>query len=128
MKKPGKVLIIIDSIINLVLGIILLAYSEPIINFFGLPETSLNFYPNILGAILFGIGIALCTEYKREDTFIGLGLGGAISINMMGGMVSVSMACHWKSKYTCSRNNHIMDTGYNIVKYEHFRIGGVFEK
>ena len=85
--KQGKKLILVDSIINLFLGIILLAYSEPIIYFFGLPISDSNFYPNILGAILFGIGIALFIEYKRKDEFIGLGLGGAICINMMGGIV-----------------------------------------
>ena len=85
--NQGKTLILIDSIINLILGLVLLTYSEPVINFFGLPVTSLNFYPNILGAILFGIGIALFIEFKRKDELIGLGLGGAISINMMGGLV-----------------------------------------
>ncbi len=85
--KQGKTLILVDSIINIFLGIVLLAYSEPVIKFFGLPVTDLNFYPNILGAILFGIGIALFIEFKRKNEFIGLGLGGAISINMMGGIV-----------------------------------------
>jgi len=85
--KQGKTLILTDAIINLFLGIVLLAYSKPVINVFGLPETNLNFYPNILGAILFGIGIALLIERKRTDQFIGLGLGGAISINMTGGIV-----------------------------------------
>jgi len=85
--KQGKILIIIDSIINLFLGAVLLAYSEPIIKLFGLPVTEQYFYPNILGAILFGIGIALYVEYKRKGGFVGLGLGGAISINMMGGIV-----------------------------------------
>ncbi|MCB2220718.1 MAG: hypothetical protein KQI35_10000 [Bacteroidetes bacterium] len=85
--KKGKILIIIDSIINLFLGMVLLAYSEPIIKLFGLPVTEQYFYPNILGAILFGIGIALYIEYRGKGDFIGLGLGGAISINMMGGIV-----------------------------------------
>ena len=85
--RQRKILLLVDSIINFFLGIVLLAYSEPIVEFFGLPVTSINFYPNILGAILFGIGIALFIEYKRKDEFIGLGLGGAISINMMGGIV-----------------------------------------
>jgi len=85
--RQGKILLVVDSIINVFLGIVLLAYSEPIVEFFGLPVTSINFYPNILGAILFGIGIALFIEFKRKDEFIGLGLGGAISINMMGGIV-----------------------------------------
>ena len=85
--KQGKILLIIDSTINLFLGIVLLAYSDPIIKLFGLPATEQYFYPNILGAILFGIGIALLLEYRRKGALIGLGLGGAISINMTGGIV-----------------------------------------
>ncbi len=85
--QQSKTLILIDSIINLLLGLVLLAYSKPVIDLFGLPKTGLNFYPNILGAILFGIGIALFIEYKRKGEFIGLGLGGAISINLVGGIV-----------------------------------------
>ncbi len=85
--KQRKTLILTDSLINLFLGVVLLGYSEPVIKFFGLPATGQYFYPNILGAMLFGIGIALFIEYKRKDEFIGLGLGGAISINMMGGIV-----------------------------------------
>ena len=85
--KQRKTLILTDSLINLFLGLVLLGYSEPVIRFFGLPVTDQYFYPNILGAMLFGIGIALYIEYKRKDEFIGLGLGGAISINIMGGIV-----------------------------------------
>ena len=82
-----KTILLVDSFINLLLGVVLLAYSDPVIQFFGLPETDPRFYPNILGAVLFGIGIALFVEYKRKDHFVGLGLGGAISINMAGGIV-----------------------------------------
>jgi len=85
--KQGKTILLVDSIINLFLGIILLSYSESIVDFFGLPLTDIYFYPNILGAILFGIGIALLIEYKRKDNLVGLGLGGAISINISGGIV-----------------------------------------
>ncbi len=87
MIRPGKTLLLADSIINLLLGVILLLYSAPVIKIFGLPVTRQHFYPNILGAILFGIGIALFIEYRRKGKLIGLGLGGAISINVMGGMV-----------------------------------------
>jgi hypothetical protein len=82
-----KNLILIDAAINLFLGVVLLAYSEPVIDFFGLPETKLNFYPNILGAVLFGIAIALIVEYKRKGNRVGLGLSGAVCINLTGGIV-----------------------------------------
>jgi hypothetical protein len=85
--KQGKLLIFIDCIINLFLGIVLLIYSDSIVRIFGLPETEQAFYPNILGAVLLGIGIALIIELRRKNEFVGLGLGGAIAINMIGGTV-----------------------------------------
>jgi hypothetical protein len=47
-----------------------------------------SFYPSILGGVLLGIGIALLIEYFRgPDAIVGLGLGGAISINLCAGFV-----------------------------------------
>lgn len=85
--KNGKILIMVDAIINLFLGIVLVGYSNWVVKFFGLPETDTTFYPNILGAVLVGIGVALLIEYSRKGSFVGLGLGGAISINLIAGMV-----------------------------------------
>ena len=86
-NKQVKLLLLIDAIINLFLGIVLLAYSEPVVKLFGLPSADLSFYPQILGAVLFGIGLALLIEYRGKGTLRGLGLGGAISINLAGGIV-----------------------------------------
>jgi hypothetical protein len=85
--KQGKTILLVDSIINILVGAVLLGYSKAVINFFGLPEAEMYFYPNILGALLVGIGIALFIEVKRKGGFIGLGLGGAISINLTAGIV-----------------------------------------
>lgn len=85
--KRTNFLILVDSGVNLFLGVILLANSYPIVNILGLPKTDQNFYPNILGAVLFGIGIALLIEYRRRGLFVGLRLGGAICINLIGGTV-----------------------------------------
>jgi hypothetical protein len=42
----------------------------------------------IFGAVLFGIGITLAWEGSRGDgQLVGLGLGGAIAINLCGGLV-----------------------------------------
>ncbi len=60
---------------------ILLVYSPGLVHFLGLPETDQYFYPNILGAVLIGIGIALLFGYR------GLGIYGAIAINLCGGLV-----------------------------------------
>ncbi len=84
-----KITLLIDAIINLFLGILLLAFSPVLVSFLGVPATDNNFYPNILGSILFGIGIALLIEAyrKNENEAAGLGLLGAISINLCGGIV-----------------------------------------
>jgi hypothetical protein len=80
----------IDALINLILAILLLLFSPKMANFFGIPYASNNFYPNILGAVLFGITIALIIEAFRNpanNNKIGLGLIGAICINLSGGFV-----------------------------------------
>ena len=84
-----KITLLFDAFINLILGILLLAYSPHIVKFLGVPSTQDYFYPNILGAIFIGITVALLIEAfrKRPDGFIGLGLIGAICINMCGGIV-----------------------------------------
>ena len=90
MKSTSRILLIIDCIVNLLLGILLLLFPIGIIDLLGLPETNTNFYPSILGAVLFGIGLALFSElvgYAKK--FRGLGLGGAILINLVGSSVLI---------------------------------------
>lgn len=54
----------------------------------GMPVAAKPFYASIFGGVLFGIGIALLMERSRETTGLsGLGLGGAIAINLCGGFV-----------------------------------------
>jgi hypothetical protein len=86
MKR--SVVLLVDAVINLVLGILLLLISKYIIHFLGIPSVENYFYPNILGGVLFGIGLALLLEYSRWPRgLIGLGLGGAVAINLCGGFV-----------------------------------------
>ena len=76
---------IIDGIINLVLGILLLLVPFGMASFLGVPEPVSYLYPCVLGAVLFGIGIALLLEVWRGSKGIrGLGIGGAIVINFCG--------------------------------------------
>jgi hypothetical protein len=84
----SKKILLLDAIINLILGVLLLAYSENLSTYLGVPYTSNYFYPNILGAIFIGITIALFIEFfKTTNRAIGLGLHGAIAINLCGGIV-----------------------------------------
>ena len=76
-------LIWIDSFINLGLGALLIVFPRDLVSFLGIPQPASAFYPSILGAVLFGIGIALWMDCGT-DRVRGLGLGGAIVINLCG--------------------------------------------
>ena len=91
--RKSKVLMI-DAGINFILGILLLLtilLPERIAKFVGIPAVKNAFYPSILGAVLFGLGIALVLEsYRtRPEQLVGLGLGGAVAINLCGGAVLI---------------------------------------
>ena len=74
-----------DGIINLALGILLLLMPLGTAELLGVPRTNLDFYPTILGGVIFGIGLALLIErYGYSKNIRGLGLGGAITINFCG--------------------------------------------
>lgn len=79
-------LLTIDSLINLLLGVLLLVFPRGLISFLGIPEPASASYPNILGAVLFGIGIALWVE-RGAGRGGGHGLGGAVVINLCGALV-----------------------------------------
>ena len=88
MNTKVRFLLALDAVINLILGIILLLFPTGIPARLGLPESESYFYPTILGGIIFGIGIALLLEWKQDHREIhGLGLAGAIAINLFGGLV-----------------------------------------
>lgn len=84
MKKEDKILLLIDSAVNIVIGIILLCFPLGIGDYLELPKSDNYFYPTILGALISGIGIALFIEYKySEKGKRGLGIDGAIIINII---------------------------------------------
>ena len=77
-----------DAAINLILGVLLMSFPAKLVKALGIPMADPSFYATILGGVLFGIGLALLLEcYRKSHRFIGLGLGGAIAINLCGGLV-----------------------------------------
>jgi hypothetical protein len=85
MKPKHKTFLLIDGMVNLTLGILLLLFPFGVAEILGVPLPGSNFYPTILGGVIFGIGIALLTEAYGETRGVrGLGLGGAIVINFCG--------------------------------------------
>jgi hypothetical protein len=85
----NMVVLLVDALINLVLGVLLLIYSPGLAGKLGVPVVDSGFYPNILGAVFIGITIALLIEAlgKTREGKGGLGLTGAVSINLCGGSV-----------------------------------------
>jgi cation transport ATPase len=83
-------LLLLDAVINLILGVLLATFPKTVVDFLGVPDTDTTFYPSILGAVLVGIGVALVIEYFRRSTgAAGLGLHGAIAINLCGALFLV---------------------------------------
>jgi hypothetical protein len=81
-------LLIIDGSINLALGLLLLIFPNSLVEILGIPNASSPFYPNVLGGVLFGIAIALFVESRSsKSSGVGLGLTGAVIINLCGGVV-----------------------------------------
>jgi len=88
MNSRNKILLTIDGIVNIILGILLLLFPFGIAEYLGVPKSNNYFYPTILGGVILGIGVALLFErYGYANKFRGLGLGGAIIINIVGSSV-----------------------------------------
>jgi len=88
MDKP-TLLLMADALINYSLGVLCLLYPF-VAAAVGVPIVDNSFYPSILGAVLVGIGIALTIECFRQGSRpAGLGLAGAVAINLTGGAVLI---------------------------------------
>ena len=83
-----KATLLADACVNLILGILLLAFTPGLADLLGVPSSSTRFYPSILGAVFIGITVALLVEALRppKKELIGLGLVGAVCINLCGGL------------------------------------------
>ncbi|MFC1543310.1 hypothetical protein ACFL4K_02080 [Candidatus Neomarinimicrobiota bacterium] len=83
-------LLTVDAVVNLLLGLPLMILPAGTAHFLGIPVPQQTFYASLLGAVLTGIGVALLIERFREKIRIrGLGLGGAIAINIFGAVALI---------------------------------------
>ena len=88
----NSLVFLVDALVNFFLGLLLVIFPAEIFALIGLPVADNAFYPTVLGAVLIGIAIALVIEFNRKPgTMVGLGLGGAIAINLCGAFV----LCFW---------------------------------
>lgn len=88
MSKTEKALLLTDAVVNISLGILILLFPAGVVELLGLPPATTWFYSSILGAVIFGIGIALIVEWRGHSR--GLGLSGAIAINLCGSAVLIA--------------------------------------
>ena len=87
MKNEHKILLAVHGGGNVPLGVLLMLFPLGVV---GLPPVDPNFYSSIFGALLLGIGIALLAEIVGSGGWIGgLGLGGAIIINICGSVALI---------------------------------------
>jgi len=83
VKPQHARLLLIDGVVNVALGVLLLLVPFGLAEILGVPRSNHDFYPMILGGVILGIGIALLIErYGSTRGIRGLGLGGAIAINL----------------------------------------------
>jgi hypothetical protein len=81
-----ELILTIDGIVNLALGLALAFFPRGLLAALGLPIPPSSFYASILGAVLVGIGLALLMQrFWGPSHATGLGVEGAIAINLCGG-------------------------------------------
>ncbi len=82
-----RMLLELDGFANILLGLALALFPGPVARILGLPGVEQAFYPSLFGAVLIGIGVALLVErFRRAEHLIGLGLSGALIINLCFGI------------------------------------------
>jgi hypothetical protein len=85
VEPKHRALLALDAFVNVLLGVLLLLFPAGMLELLGLPPTDTLFYATILGAVILGIGFALALELWGAPRGVrGLGLGGAIAINLCG--------------------------------------------
>jgi hypothetical protein len=78
--------------VNLALGLLLVFLPRGFAKAVGIPIPAIPFYPIILGGVLVGIGVALFLQcFWGRSRVTGLGLEGAIAINLCGAGALVAL-------------------------------------
>jgi hypothetical protein len=86
-RVDRRALLTVDATVNLALGVALAFFPRWLVAILGVPDVEPAFYPSILGSVLIGVGIALLLGRSKPTLELaGLGLEGAVAINLCGGV------------------------------------------
>jgi hypothetical protein len=92
LEMSETLLLTVDGAVNLALGLLLVFLPRGFAKLVGIPIPPIPFYPIILGGVLVGIGLALFLQcFWGRSRVTGLGLEGAIAINLCGAGVLVAL-------------------------------------
>ncbi len=83
-------LLVLEALSKAGVGVALLLIPGTLTRVLGLWRTDAGFWPRMVGALLLGIGIA-CALQDYLPARIGLGLAGAIAVNMSGAMTLLGL-------------------------------------
>ena len=89
-----------DALLKLVAGLPLALLPQAAIAVFGLPRVQNGFYARLFGAVLVGLALAIIVEGRSGHTQAGLGPGGALSVNVAGGIVLIGQIVFGRSDLT----------------------------
>jgi hypothetical protein len=86
-----ELVLTMDGVVNLALGMVLTIFPKSFARMVGVPIPSSSFYASVLGGVLVGIGLALLLQrFWGRSHVTGLGIEGAIAINLSGAGVLVA--------------------------------------
>jgi len=117
----------LDGIGNILLGLPLIIFPIGVTSLLGIPSPESSFYPIILGAVFVGIGIALLVQ-RYQPSAKGLGLGGALSINLTFGIALIAWLIGSKTLITGSGSILLWLLAIALVGISLFEWGSVSRK
>lgn len=94
-----KYILWIDAIVHLFMGSQLTLRPRGFIRMLGLPPTDTTFYPRLLGAVLFGIGLSILIGIRTE-TPIWIGPGAEIVLALVGAGVLATLIASNRFAFT----------------------------
>ncbi len=89
----------LDALLKLFAGALLILSPKLVAAAFGLPRADNGFYARLLAAVLIGLALAIIVEGAAGRP-AGLGPGGAVAVNVCGGLMLATLTVFGRSDMT----------------------------